>query len=49
MRGSYCYMPILKARGGHFDAVRAVSPIEQRGGADMRYGWQSPTAAYEPQ
>lgn len=26
MKGSYCYMPILKTRGGHFNAVRTLSP-----------------------
>jgi len=26
MKGSFCYLPILKARGGVFDAVRTVSP-----------------------
>lgn len=26
MRGSYCYIPILIGRGGHFRAVRALSP-----------------------
>ena len=27
MKGSFCYMPVLKARKGSFDAIRAVSPI----------------------
>lgn len=26
MKASYCYLPILKARGGQFNAVRGVSP-----------------------
>ncbi len=26
MKSSYCYLPILKARSGHFNAVRTVSP-----------------------
>jgi hypothetical protein len=27
MRGTYCYMPILPARGGHFRAVNGLSPL----------------------
>jgi hypothetical protein len=27
MRGAYCYLPILRARGGHFRAVGALSPL----------------------
>lgn len=26
MKGAFCYMPVLKARSGSFDAVRAISP-----------------------
>jgi len=26
MRGSFCYLPVLKARGGQFNAIRALSP-----------------------